>query len=147
MSCLVACAPPTTLAPPKNLTGEVQTALVEKDCKSMEELVGFNPRPEDGHPVAWRDLDAPTRVRLREAASEWALRECYLPCPYEMSACASTHSNGRYGVQIFPADDRIWLGAQAMILVDPVTFEVTEEIRYHGACIHFRGWVRATCTD
>lgn len=144
---VAACHERSPLEPPAHLREEVQLTLTEKDCDDYLDTFGYNPFPADGIPVRWDSLETEIHYRLQSIASEWAIRECYLPCPFEMSGCVTQHPDGRYGVYIGPTEFKPAIRAEAMILVDPIATSIVEEIRFHSACTDYRGWVRPTCSD
>jgi hypothetical protein len=110
---------------------------------------GFNPYPRGAVPLPTGQLEERKRESIVQAASRWALAQCYLPCAFEMSVCLLQDSSGNYGAYIAPMGvDEPGIYPATTIFFRPEAVQVAEEIRFHSPCVQYAGtinWERSSC--
>ena len=149
---LPACSQNTSSQKPTKHLENVQMALIDCTAECAEsfpqhlEWFGANPYPREAVPLQLVDVSPETRKHLIEISSKWAVDNCYLPCAYEMCGCLLKDSVGFYGVYIRPTvNEESAIMPEALIFIDPKSFQVVEEIRYHSPCRDYARTIDWNC--
>lgn len=72
------------------------------------------------------------KERALAAANTWAFENRYLPCSFEMCGMVTRTKSEGLMVYLHPPPGSI--ASEAMLAIDPTTYEVTDDLIYHSAC-------------
>lgn len=124
------------------------TAVCAESFPHHLELFGVNPYPREAVPLHLADISTETRKHLIEIVSGWAVENCYLPCAFEMSVCLLKDSGGFYGAYIEPTvNEESAIMPEALIFIDPESFQIQKEYRYHSPCREYARTIGWNCDN